>query len=165
MIIERSGTTPEGYVYMIIVKEDTGHRNGYIGVFEDSPFYKLDYSDNEKFGFSLEGRIDVHGGLTYSGLLGRYVVGADNPWFIGFDCNHLGDKVISPSEMNDILLHHNFTAGDTNRIMQRYNTVYKMMTNIYESDATVKTTEYVYNECMSVSKQLKEIEDNIHGND
>lgn len=53
---------------------------GYAVIPEDHPFYGEDYDE-------VEGYIDVHGGLTFSGELD----GIDG-FLLGFDCNHYGDS-------------------------------------------------------------------------
>lgn len=53
---------------------------GYAVIPEDHPFYGADYDD-------VEGDVDVHGGLTFSGELD----GIDG-FLLGFDCNHYGDS-------------------------------------------------------------------------
>jgi hypothetical protein len=165
MIIETYGKTPEGYTYMVVVKYDTGHRNGYVGVSQESPLYKRPYgSELDGLGYSIEMKINVHGGVTYSGMLGRYVVGGENPWYFGFDCNHLDDKIIEPNDMYEILIKSGqFSSGEIDRTMQRYTQVYSMMVGI--SEGTTKSKDYVVAECFEMSKQLKIIEDKLNGND
>lgn len=53
---------------------------GYAVIPEDHPFYGEDYDE-------VEGYVDVHGGLTFSGELD----GIDG-FLLGFDCNHYGDS-------------------------------------------------------------------------
>lgn len=52
----------------------------YAVIPEDHPFYGEDYDE-------VEGYVDVHGGLTFSGELD----GIDG-FLLGFDCNHYGDS-------------------------------------------------------------------------
>ncbi|WP_106460142.1 hypothetical protein [Anaerococcus sp. Marseille-P3915] len=53
---------------------------GYAVIPEDHPFYGEDYDE-------VEGYVDVHGGLTFSGELD----GIDG-FLLGFDCNHYEDS-------------------------------------------------------------------------
>lgn len=55
---------------------------GYIKIEKDSPLYSKHYDDK------VFSSIIVHGGLTYSGAINE-----DGDFYIGFDCNHLGDNV------------------------------------------------------------------------
>lgn len=70
-----------GYYPFLI---DTGINNtwfcGYAVIPEDHPFYGADYDD-------VEGDVDVHGGLTFSGELDEI-----DGFLLGFDCNHFGDS-------------------------------------------------------------------------
>ena len=162
MIIEESGTTPEGYVYTIILKYDTGYRNGYIGVFDDSILYKQGYKDevNNK---SISSVVDVHGGITYSGFLGRFIVGAENPWYFGFDCNNFDNLMVEPKDIERILIGTNhFTGGEIVKIMDRYYHVYAIMNSTINLEATVKSKEFVYEQCVIMSKQIKEFEEELN---
>ena len=53
---------------------------GYVVIPEDHPFYGEDYDE-------VEGYVDVHGGVTFSGELD----GIDG-FLLGFDCNHYCDS-------------------------------------------------------------------------
>ena len=65
---------------------------GYVCLHETHPAYNMNYSE------PLLENISVHGGLTYAAPRLELV---DDPcddmkyWYIGFDCNHLGDNPIS----------------------------------------------------------------------
>jgi len=78
----------------LIVRGPSGALCGYVGVNGKHPFYEKSYND-------IRG-IDVHGGLTFSNKCNPYeeIKGIchivekdddDDMWWLGFDCNHLGD--------------------------------------------------------------------------
>lgn len=161
MIVEEKGLTPDGHPYMIIVMEDLGTRNGYVGVFSDSVFYKKSYNGEEDEEVSLVYNISVHGGLTYSGFLGRHIIGADNPYFFGFDCNHLDDGRIDDTEMTELVNKYLRTSSyhEKQQVINRYKLMTQMMSS-FEMRDMPKTKEYVRDECFNLSKQLKEMEDN-----
>lgn len=102
----------------VVIAIDLGHRCGYVNVPEGNRFYKINYSEKvpeavvnlnrtkgesftglinlvcgnkerlEEFTCTLDGIIDIHGGLTYSR---EYLTGCENGWWIGFDCSHCDD--------------------------------------------------------------------------
>lgn len=160
MIIEESGYTPTGHYYMIVVLENLGFRNGYVGVKSDSklfmqPYYKSIKIDN--FETQLESVVSVHGGLTYSGNLGYDIIGGDNYFFYGFDCGHAADGRISIEEMT-VLVNtrmHKSSYYEKQQILNRYKQVYAMP--MFEI-SVCRTNEYVKMECYSLSKQLTDIE-------
>lgn len=91
----------------VVVCNEMGFRCGYAGVKPNSILYQKSYDDtftNDSWA-NVPGdtrvafdRIEVHGGLTYSGFhhdVSNYL-GERNPnrwWFFGFDCHHLGDGI------------------------------------------------------------------------
>jgi hypothetical protein len=100
----------------LIVRGPSGSLCGYVGVSYGHPFYNVEYSQGcakckdrpEVEGeyhyceHSPESVIEVHGGLTYSGLCNPlegdkgicHVVGPgedDKVWWFGFDTAHAGD--------------------------------------------------------------------------
>jgi len=159
MIIESSGTTKYGHPYLAVVMESTGHRNGYVGVLPGSKLYSVHYDGIDN--------IVVHGGLTYSGLM-SYIVGAENPYYFGFDCNHLNDSIITIDDMQNILVKcGQFTAGDIERIMLRYHQVHNIMQGAQASygETNTKSLDYVLNEIDNLSKQLKEKEELLNVDD
>lgn len=62
----------------VIMKNQFGHRCGYICVSESHPWYG-------KTGSELDAEVDVHGGVTWTDR------GTRGSWWIGFDCEHWGD--------------------------------------------------------------------------
>lgn len=74
-----------------IRKMKLGYYCGYVGVSQFHPFYGKHYDELD---------IDVHGGLSYSGMMkfSEY-------WLFGFDCAHLGDEIKSQKSKNSLLKH------------------------------------------------------------
>lgn len=74
--------------------EVTGAWCGYVGLKEGHPLYEKEYS-------KLAQDIDVHGGLTFSGICQKLddestgichkTDNEDKVWWLGFDCAHGGD--------------------------------------------------------------------------
>ncbi len=74
----------------LIVRNSHGVLCGYVGVPKGHPWYEQDYMDIGA---------NVHGGLTYADhcdgerICHKVEPGEDDDvWWLGFDCNHLGDK-------------------------------------------------------------------------
>jgi len=155
MIVEEKGLTPDGHPYMIVVMENLGTRNGYVGVFSDSKLYKKYYDDDE---YRLVYNISVHGGLTYSGFLGGYIIGADNPYFFGFDCNHLDDGRMDINEMTTIVNENleSLSYKEKQQIITRYTQISNLMLSFDTNKS--KSKSFVRDECFKLSSQLKKIE-------
>lgn len=67
----------DGFHYIIL---NMGwHPTAYVEIPKDHPYYKAGYDD-------IDIDIDVHGGLTYSGNMGK-----DGEWYLGWDYGHFGD--------------------------------------------------------------------------
>jgi hypothetical protein len=95
-----------------VARNQFGAWCGYVKVPEDHPWHGLSYSDRDPrsevgyferlwlalrgkeperkmdWEYSLEAKVDVHGGLTY-GARGHHMLG--DGWWLGFDCAHAGD--------------------------------------------------------------------------
>lgn len=156
----------EGYK-LVAIFGDIGHRCGYVGVPKTHPLYGLDYLDPLPEGMKqrgvdvLEGQVgkrgsidvlcavmgdimkvgfifDVHGSITYSGGKSYPVQNPDNKWwFFGFDCGHYGDKKDTDASERYGFRKHSFFFHDYGE---------------------VRTLDYVWDECLSLYKQLKEVE-------
>lgn len=150
---------------LVVVFIPMGHRCGYVGVKGTHPLYGVDYNSEipKNVQYSLESILnksigkrsiidillfnketprlsiffDVHGSLTFSGQPINYPVpnGYFVWWFFGFDCGHYGDA----QDIETALL-------------------YRFDTSYYSScfDGSVRTKEYVLEECRSLAKQLAE---------
>lgn len=163
MIIEANGITPEGYIYLVVVRPDLGHRNGYVAVLGNSPLFRKPYSEGEDEN-SVDMNVNAHCGLTYSGFLTGWVVGADNPWYFGFDCNHSCDKNIPIDEMAGILeARTNYSIDEQRKIMERYIMVHSMLNDTIDELSECRDLDYVINQCMKLSKDLKHLERKLDG--
>lgn len=81
-IIEREWQAHGLDCAVIFVRQS--HRCGYVRIPEGHPFHGI---DND------EGLVDVHGGVTWAGELKHAEARLEGFW-LGFDCAHLGDKVL-----------------------------------------------------------------------
>lgn len=141
--IEDTWLTPYGLraVCMIIRKM---HRCGYVEVPPKHPLHGCGYSEEvdmlkvnprlvggalagDDTMIRVEGLIEVHGGLTFSGSGEDYLPEGDGWWF-GFDCAHAGDGL-----MNNPIMSH------------------------MGKEDTVKTLDYVREECTRLAGQLAAI--------
>ena len=144
-LIEDSWITPEGYQAVVtLVSPTVPHRCGYIAVPQEHPLYNKNYDDLYD--------ISVHGGLTYS----EYDKQTNYPmllaekvkWF-GFDAAHAGDG-------------YDWKAGEalikTNKDRYRVKSVRKIVDKGEEND-TIRTLEYMKEQCNELSKQLRPRDD------
>lgn len=75
-----------------------GTLNGYVSLLSDHPYFGRSYDEIEE-----DGLVEVHGGLTFSGLggqpsvllgpSGQPSIFPDRYWYLGFDTAHAGDVV------------------------------------------------------------------------
>jgi hypothetical protein len=92
----------------MIIRTKSGHLCGYVAVTKEHPLFEVGYGDGE-WPESPEGRIEVHGGLTYSAKCAGNICHVPEPgepddvWWFGFDCAHSGDW--SPSSFAPYLRH------------------------------------------------------------
>jgi len=168
LIVEESGLTPDNLPYYIIVDETLGTRNGYVGVFKNHPYYKKHYTHGlleiEDYEQSIEYNISVHGGITYSGFLQTEIIGADNPYYFGFDCGHLGDGKISPDDMDLIIADTKLDDKTKQRLKNSYRSTHSLFAkygvlNFNSPNEKVRSKEYVREECFKLSSQLIKLED------
>lgn len=71
-----------------------GYYCGYVGLEPSHPYYGKDYDELSY--------IDVHGGLTFSNSHIPNIPETlnDGLWYVGFDCNHFGDRTLfEPKEL------------------------------------------------------------------
>ncbi len=67
----------------IVTHNDIGHRCGYARIPKGHPWHGKQYDEIE---------VDVHGGLTFAEAdVPCDKGGADNAYWVGFDCAHYGD--------------------------------------------------------------------------
>lgn len=133
--IEETGNY-KGFPYLVIAYT-AGHRCGYVGLDKDHPLYEVEYAEKTEDRDSPECLFDVHGGLTFSSHFDNQKTPEidQSLWWFGFDCAHLYDAK-DPSIMSD---------------------EYLEIENKYELSipgGTIKTTEYVREECKSLIDQI-----------
>lgn len=158
----------------IVTFNDMGHRCGYVAVKPSHPLFGIHYNQDIKSPellqeiksstigkkgiidiFCWDGEktmlillINVHGGLTYSklGYKTNYpTIQFDKVWWFGFDCAHLGD------------------AKDNEKLKKVFPEKYKLL-NDYDclnSSGTIRTLNYVENECLNMIQQLECIKDTL----
>lgn len=86
--------TRAGMAGLIVRSPASGGLCGYVGVPQGHPAYGLGYQD-------VEGDVEVHGGLTYSGACSGSICHepeaheVNSIWWLGFDCGHAWD--LSPA--------------------------------------------------------------------
>lgn len=85
----------------VILRNRLGGLCGYVGVPSSHPFHGVNYGScptqcgRRRCGHSPESRLEVHGGLTYSGAYPESGHAMRELWWFGFDCTHPGD--LAPS--------------------------------------------------------------------
>ena len=120
----------KGYEYLVYATR-MGHRCGYVKIPEEHTLYEMDYTDIED-----QFDIEVHGGLTFSGFITGFIDGTilqERCWWIGFDCNHFDD------------------LKDFEIMSHEYKEAYQCIPQFY---GTIKTKEYVENECKKLIDQI-----------
>lgn len=90
--------TYEDYTFIVYQHPSTGHLKGYVELKPQDIEFLSDKDIQE---------LDCHGGITYQGNL-NYIFKNSNKTYIGFDCNHLGDK----APFLDLLLPPQFRFSD-----------------------------------------------------
>ena len=122
----------------VIIGNNLGHRCGYIEIPEDHSLYGKHYSE-------IDDIVDVHGGWTYSDYTrGDYPAKANfESWWIGFDTAHLGDA-------QDIGLIKSFGNNEMTTFCIE-------IAELFSNFGAVRTKEYVENELIEATKQLKRL--------
>lgn len=82
--IETTFITQEGY-YAVCIFQPMLHRCGYLGLLKGHPLQKTE-------DFHLTQHLTVHGGITYEGVWDFFGLIPNDLYFIGFSCDHIGDK-------------------------------------------------------------------------
>lgn len=168
----------EGY-RCVVVMTSMCHRCGYVGIPEGHYLYKKNYikdkclrfSDISKGNQGKRGKrgfmplvalmfssetelvspdvyFDVHGSITYAASDNEYPVENKNGlWFFGFDCGHAGDKK-SPKDA--------YAYGLITDKQLKYFLDLDSKYSIENEEE--RTADYVEQECISLAKQLKKVE-------
>lgn len=119
-----------------VTSNGIGYRCGYVRVPAGHPWHGKGYDDIEPYP-------DVHGGLTFAEPdtdCGKG--GEDNAWWLGFDCAHMGDardpRIMTGEQIaHEIAMERRFPLS-------------------HRSTDTIKTTEYVADECRRLADQAIE---------
>lgn len=119
------------YFCAIIRHPTMGSLNGYVNIPTSHPANRLDYDDIN---------VDVHGGLTYSGVMDFQHLSKEFPrlperaYWVGFDCAHAFDLVPAMQAFHAILPRDEY------------------FTTLHD---TYRTIDYVRAECEKLAAQLK----------
>ena len=161
VIVEEQGIIPfTKQEYLITVNCRLGHRCGYVRVSSNSLFYKKSYTENIIRGddcSSIEYNVNVHGGVTYSGTLGKEFIGSEYPFYFGFDCSHLGDRKISIEDMKKIIFNlSNISEQKKQELLNNYINLQNIFRvyNDLDINSIVRTVDYVRKECFRLGEQL-----------
>ena len=130
-----------GYVNLCVFTF-LGHRCGYVGVDKSNPLWGKDYTYLED--------IEVYGGLTFSGQLDN--LGQGDLWFFGFDCAHIGDS-------KDLETLERYI--EEGKLERSYHSKFLKGGYFGVGGTTIKTSQFVINECERLSSQLKTASDRI----
>ena len=117
----------------IIIFTRHGVRNGYVSV-----KYNIDYEKLNDKGAR------AHGGLTFSGRL-PYDYGQTKKYYIGFDCNHIGDK-------EDYLQAYKYGLINADECYEK-----SAIQRKYDDDSVFRSIEYVTRECIRLVDWLSDI--------
>jgi hypothetical protein len=102
----------------------------------------------EEYGHAIQSKVDVHGGLTYSGENNPEVIGREDAplqWWFGFDCGHSNDLV--PGLIRDAEALSEKLEGRAARVLSHIR------------DGVYRTQEYVMAETKRLAEQLARIKD------
>lgn len=125
----------------VVLFQPLCHRCGYVGLPKGHPLYNVDYAEID---------IDCHGGLTYAS---DELSGVDIPdtWWIGFDCAHAGDR--QDLETGKLYFKDDPERLKTIEILERTEEKFdKRYPNAPKE--SIRTKEYVENECKKIVDQL-----------
>jgi len=160
----------QGYKCVVVFTK-IGHRCGYVAVTPDHPLFGIAYSQdikspellqeisNSTIGkkslidiFCWDGKearlsllVNVHGGITYSGLshLSNFPTNQfDKVWYFGFDCGHYGDG-------KDLKTAVKYFGLNRMKWILDYEDKYG-----YADKDEVRSLSYVKNECKLLAEQL-----------
>lgn len=93
--IKKDWVTKAGLRAVILLVRGS-HHAGYVAIEKGYPLFGKSPYDGTLESIDVR-QLEVHGGVTYSkGALCDVSVIADNLWWLGFDCMHLGDLSLDP---------------------------------------------------------------------
>lgn len=156
-IIIEDGGKYKGFEYITILNS-IGFRCGYVAITPDHPLYDFQKNDDP---FTYFPDLDVHGGVTF--FEKQHLIESEcNDKWIGFDCGHAGDGWdynIARSRFEKL---GNDKAAKSIREVQKIRERVRMEmeddhpghTDMMKDFETVKTKEYVIEECKRMIDQL-----------
>lgn len=112
-----------------------GYRCGYVGLPKISKYYKKEYDDIP---------VKCHEGLTYSRSM-LHLQNDKDTWWIGFDCAHYNDL----NDYDKAVEYFGF-CGE-NEALKIFNDI---LNDVHEPLGTIKTLEFVENECKKIVEQI-----------
>lgn len=119
----------------VVIFQTLAHRCGYVAIPKDHSLYKVDCMNMD---------ISCHGGLTYSD---SELYGQDdkNVWWIGFDCNHYGDR----RDYETAREYFGKTEAGL-RLLEMMDVKF----NTFDTFQSARTLDYCINECEQIVEQL-----------
>lgn len=138
MNVEKQWKTKSGHDAKVLIM-DMGHRCGYVRVEKGSPCFEQNW-ENEP-----TGSIDVHGGVTFGS---RFADSSEDEWWIGFDCNHFGDRP-DPNLVSD---------SRRSEAEESLNRIFGLLGMASSGDGEVRTLEFCVDECEKMSEQIAALE-------
>lgn len=139
-LVKKDWITKSGHRAVIVLTSPClPHYCGYVGVKANNSQFEKEYDSIEN--------INIHEGLIYSDRKEDYpVTKSKDIWWFGFDTAHFNDYI--DWEAGKELL-------ETEEEKKENKEMKKIMNN--HDGSTLRTLEYVYNQCESLSRQLKNI--------
>lgn len=136
----------------IVVFQKGGYRCGYVEVPQTHPLFRKIYTEylNKSTNIEIKDFFKVHGGITFSGEFSEYST-TDTDWCFGFDCAHWNDK-------QDFDLAEKYFPEEKAlySILKNTSTIFTS-----EKNCSIKTLNYVVEQCESLAKQLIDYENSI----
>jgi hypothetical protein len=118
-----------GFEYVIIVM-DLGYRCGYVKIPKNHPWYGVHYNEID---------IEVHGGLTFSSLVGLDHPILSNGYWIGFDCMHSAD------------------LPDRDEAKKEYIKYANMFSKLKLDGSKIRNLRYVESKCRNICVECSQI--------
>lgn len=125
----------------VVIMTSNAHRCGYVGIPDTHSLYGKDYDEYEV-------DFDCHGGITYAGggKQSEYPIKSDLWWF-GFDCLHCDDSKDYETAKR--------LFADDKEILKQLALCEQLDYQFQTYDGkSVRTLEYVTNECEKLAEQL-----------
>lgn len=133
------GGVHKGYEYLIVLTP-MGHRCGYVAINDNHALYKEESYDSKKIS-----ELKMHWGCTFYGK--QFTDSACNDKWIGFDCAHSGDRPDTQATKESF-------PGLHEKRLEGLKIQDEMYLHPCFVDHTIKTKEYVEEQCKSIIDQL-----------